>query len=280
MPSARYARRCEPIRESDKAAVINDLRHRTVPECDDRRPTTHGFDHHQPEGFRPIDREEERARIREEILLFVLVDLADELDVRLGEQRNDHLVEIELIGGVDFGGGLDPAIRTPRQANGEIGPLLRRDAPKESEVPLRSGDGRHSQRRQTVMDRGHPVGESEGLALGNRDRDQRNLGKFFEKRHQLGQIEPTVQGRQKSGIDPPEQRKGHVVDVKMKNIKGIGGLRDALQHQMIGRQPVGDAAVETQSLPAHRLQVGIRDRVAAGKKRDVVAELDKLLGEI
>src|SRR5260221_13534952 len=67
--------------------------------------------------------------------------------------------------------------------------------------------------------------------------------------------------------------------MEMEDVEDLGGLRHALQHQMIERQPVDDAAIEPQALPTHRRQPGARYRIAAGEERDVVAERDEFLGE-
>ncbi len=129
------------------------------------------------------------------------------------------------------------------------------------------------------MDGADPVGEGERLALRRRNRDQRHLGEFLEERHKLGRIEPPVQGGQGGRPDPSEQREDHVVEMEMEDVESLGGLRHALQHQMIGRQPVADAAIEPQPLPTHRRQAGARQRIAAGEEGDVVAQRDELLGQ-
>ena len=94
-----------------------------------RRAARHRLDHHQAERLRPIDREQKRLRLAQEFGLAALIDLADELDPRIAQQRCDLFAEIGFIGLVDFGGDLQGnakrrAIRMARSGrfSGEIRP--------------------------------------------------------------------------------------------------------------------------------------------------------------
>ena len=79
-------------------------------ERDHWRGTSHGLNHHQPERFRPADREQQCHRITQEFLLAAVVNFANELDMRAFRQHGRHrLIEIALIDGIHFGGDLDEA---------------------------------------------------------------------------------------------------------------------------------------------------------------------------
>src|SRR5215469_5516162 len=55
--------------------------------------TGHGLDHHEPEGFGPVDRKEQRAGLAQELSLLPVVDLSEEVNPRGGEQRLDLPLE-------------------------------------------------------------------------------------------------------------------------------------------------------------------------------------------
>src|SRR4051794_24421762 len=63
-------------------AIVENLRHRPLAHRDDRGPAGHRLDHCQAEGLAPVDREEQRCRIAEELGLIRIADFAEELDVR------------------------------------------------------------------------------------------------------------------------------------------------------------------------------------------------------
>jgi len=69
---------------------------------DHRCPARHGFDHHEAEGFRPIQRCEQRERSAEEFRFFPVADLADVLGTRRVEQGFDFLREVVAVHAVDL----------------------------------------------------------------------------------------------------------------------------------------------------------------------------------
>src|SRR5262249_61113771 len=75
------------------AAVLHDLGHRAAPPRDDRGAACHGLDHHEPERLGPVDRNERRHRIAEEILFLALIDLADKFDAIAVDERLDLFLE-------------------------------------------------------------------------------------------------------------------------------------------------------------------------------------------
>ena len=117
------------VDDGARDALVDDFRNGTMAESKDGRAARHGLDHHQAERLRPIDREQERLRLAQEFGLAALIDLADELDPRIPQQRCDRFAEIVFVDLVDFGGdprGM-PSVRAIRMArsgrfSGEIGP--------------------------------------------------------------------------------------------------------------------------------------------------------------
>jgi len=86
--------------------LIDDFRNGTLAEGKDRCAARHGLDHDQAERLRPIDREQKRLCLAQEFGLAALIDLADELDPRIAQQRCDLFTEIGFIELVNLGGDL------------------------------------------------------------------------------------------------------------------------------------------------------------------------------
>jgi hypothetical protein len=53
----RFDRLLRILDDETGRAILDDLRHGTLPKRDHRRATGHRLDHHQPKRLRPIDRE-------------------------------------------------------------------------------------------------------------------------------------------------------------------------------------------------------------------------------
>src|SRR5581483_9193264 len=156
-------------------AVANDLRHRTARPCDHRRAARHGLDHHQPEGFRPIDGKEQRVSVAEKVALLLLPDLADELDAGALEQRLDARLEVVAIGLVDFRRYAQFHTGALGDLHGAIDALFGVDTPEKGQILPGPGTKGTKLLRQTVINRGHPIGEIHRLALVVADGDQGNI---------------------------------------------------------------------------------------------------------
>src|SRR5262249_34899197 len=93
----------------DKAGhtVIDDLRNGTVAEGDHRCSASERRDHGEAKGSPTGYRNQKARRTAKEFGLLLLPDLADELDMRQGEERLDVLGEVSLIHPVDLGRDLD-----------------------------------------------------------------------------------------------------------------------------------------------------------------------------
>lgn len=242
-------------------AVIDHFRNRAAAERDHRRPAGHGFDHDEAERLRPVDRKQERAGIAEKFRLPLLVDLADELDIRVrGDQRRDRPVPIDLIDPVDL--GRDPELHRGARGDldGTVGPLLRRDAAEKGEV-IAMGSGPEGQQiaRQAVMDIAGPVemtGQRAALVMG--DGDQRHLRKGSVERLQIGQVEPAVQCRDGALGEVADERIMEQLDVEMQDVGFLRPAPDLVEHHDVERQMVLDRRVQSQRhvAAAHELGAG------------------------
>ena len=83
-----------------------------------------------PNGSGQFDREEQGPRLAEKLGFPELVDLSDELDSRLIEERNDALMEIGFVHLVDLGGNLERKTEPVRNLDRAIGSLFREMRPR------------------------------------------------------------------------------------------------------------------------------------------------------
>src|SRR5580704_10749682 len=90
------------LNNETRYAIFDQFRDGAALERDNRRAASQGFDHDQSERLRPVDRHDQRDGAAQELGLLRVRDLADELDMRFGEKRLNHLLEIVVIGRVDF----------------------------------------------------------------------------------------------------------------------------------------------------------------------------------
>ena len=74
--------------------VLDHLGHGAVAGRDHRRPAGHRLDHDEAERLLPLDREERRARVLEQLDLLAVRDLAQVLDPAVAEVRLDELGEV------------------------------------------------------------------------------------------------------------------------------------------------------------------------------------------
>jgi hypothetical protein len=123
-PGSRRDGLAERVDDEPGRAVVDHFRHRAAAEGHHRRAARQRLDHHQPEGLGPVDGKEEGAGVPEERRLPRLVDLADELDERMGEQAADVALEVVAIGGVDLGGDLQRPAARRGDGDGAVDALL------------------------------------------------------------------------------------------------------------------------------------------------------------
>src|SRR5688500_2251865 len=114
--------------------MAQDLRYRAAGPGNDGSPASKSLDHYESEWLRPIDREQQRERVAEKLLLLGLVYFTDELDTWSRKQGLDDRVEIFAIDAIDFCGNFQGHAWTSRDFNGEVGAFLRTDPAQESQV--------------------------------------------------------------------------------------------------------------------------------------------------
>ena len=103
-------------------------------ESQDGGAAGHRLDHGESERLGPVDREEEGARLAEELDLAAIVDLADELDARFLQQGLDLRAEVGLVYAIDLGGNLQRQAGGARDRNRAVDALLRRYAAEERQI--------------------------------------------------------------------------------------------------------------------------------------------------
>ena len=134
--------------------------------------------------------------------------------------------------------------------------------------------------RQAVIDGRREVRLRHRAALIVGDRDQRHVVEAEIERQQIGQVLAAVQGGDGAVRDRPEQRELKLVDMEVQDVEVIGALAHAIEHQHVIGDRIDDAGVEPQRLGHAGHEIGRRDRIAAGKQRDVVAQRNELFGQI
>ena len=124
-----------PIADDEaRHSVLDDLRHRAVRISDRRRAASHRLDHRQPEGLGPVDRQQRPQGAAEQALLVPVADFSEELDVRLGEHRPNHRLEVLSIYRVHLRRDLQRNAGFPRDPDGAIRPFLRADSTEEHDI--------------------------------------------------------------------------------------------------------------------------------------------------
>ena len=87
-----------------------------------------------------------------------------------------------------------------------------------------------------------------GLALGVRDRDERHVVEPRIERVQIREVLAAVQRGDGAARDVPKQGEVELIDVEMQNVKLVGSLADAVEHQHVIRDRIAHAGVETERL--------------------------------
>ncbi len=117
----------------------------------------------------------------------VVVDLADKFNAAAIEQWFDLILEIDLVGAVDLGGDLERNSRSPRDRDGAVGTLFRRDAAEKGEVAAARFRCTAVQlRRDAVVDGSREVCVRDRAPLGIGDRNQRHVAEAQVERVQIG----------------------------------------------------------------------------------------------
>ena len=138
----------------------------------------------RPKGSGQSIGKEKCAGAAEKLSFLTLVDLADELDARLAEQRLDDVVEIDEVGLVDLGRDFQRNAGLVRDHDGAVETLLRADAADESKIAAIALAIGQKVLRQAVMNGFHPVRARQRISLIVGDRNQRRIAELAVDRPQ------------------------------------------------------------------------------------------------
>src|SRR5688572_21372139 len=127
------------VTDETRDAVVDDLGNRSAADGHHRCPARERLDHHQTEGFGPIDREQQRGCTSKKCPLLFFGDLAAVVDERVSQQRMDVLLEVPLVRRVYFGRDLERTTTGLRDVDRAIDTLLRRDTAEESQISALAG---------------------------------------------------------------------------------------------------------------------------------------------
>src|SRR5258707_11110775 len=83
-----------PIHDKAGDAVVDDFRYRAGPERDNRRAARHGFNHHQAERLRPVDRKQQSRGTGEKLLLGRIINFANQPDLVAVDLRFKPFLEV------------------------------------------------------------------------------------------------------------------------------------------------------------------------------------------
>ena len=98
-----------------------------------------------------------------------------------------------------------------------------------------------------------------GRALGVGDRDQRHVVEPRIKRVQIREVLAAVQRSDSAARDVPKQWEMELIDVEMQDVKLVGSLADAIEHQHVVRDRIAHAGIETERLRDARNEIGRGD---------------------
>ena len=242
----------DSIDKEPRNAVVDDLWRRTATESNHRRAAGHRFNHHDPEGLRPVDGKKHGRGAAQECALLALVDFADVLDIGICvDQRLDPLFPIGPVSPINLGGHLQFRPNARRNFDRQIRPFFRRNASEEREISARRlGTERKQVARQAVVDHSCPIDRRHRLALIMRYRDQGRAGEDRIKTTRLGHIEAAVKRRHRAVDELPDQRIVQHIHMKVEDVKIVSQLAHGIEHHdVVGQrilhlwiEPKGDLA--------------------------------------
>src|ERR1041384_1992808 len=106
--------------------VLDDLRHRAVPEGDDGGSRRHRLDQHQTERLRPFDWKQQGRGFSEKPALLAVPNLPHKLDHRIVQERRDDLRKIFAVHRIDLSCHAQLCAGLPCNGDRPLGSLLRR----------------------------------------------------------------------------------------------------------------------------------------------------------
>ena len=244
---------------------------------DHRRPASHRLDHDEAERLLPLDREERRARVLEELDLLAVRHLAEELDPAVAEMRLDKLREVlPLLLLAVLAREPQRKAELHRDGDRPVRSLVGTEPAEEEEVLARVRLARIEREVDGIRNRRHPreIGHRLALVLGDGDETdpRRHLGDVAVDSLGVVDIERAVDGMQDRRLDePPEGRARHpgvVVDhVELVRTRIAGERVPQLGQsstEQLARRPLENVR-----------EVGLRQRVARREERHIVACVDE-----
>src|ERR1700730_3427151 len=259
------------INDGARDTLVDDFQNGTLAESKDGCAARHRLDHHQAERLRPIDWEQQRLRLAQAFGLAALIDLAEELDPRIAQQRCNLFAEIVFIALVDFGGDLQGNAKRPRYPDGAIRTLLGRDSAKKRDIAAaRIANGCVQVRGNAVMYGRDKVGLGDRPPLVVGDRDQRHLAKSDIERLEIGKVLSAVKSRHGAICHLGKKRKMKLVDVEMQNVEFFRELAYSVEHKHVIEDRVANIAVQAQCHGGAAHQLGGGDGVRACEQGHLV----------
>src|SRR6266567_4771823 len=269
------------IHDEARNAMLDHLGYRSTIPRDHRGTAGHRFDHHQTEGLRPVDREQQRCCSAKQFVFLRIADFSNEVRMRARKHGLDDVAEIGRVDRIDLGGDLEQPSGPARHVDRAIGALLRGDAADKRKITIAAGRKSVEVGRQTVVDRRDPACEQQRFPLVVRNRYQRVLRPPTIGSGQVLDIEAAVQRRHGPIRAMLEEREMDHVDVKMQHIELIRPQPHFVQHRKM-RSKIGleRRRIEPDRLVAHCYDLGARSSAAAREQGDVMPKLDQGVGEM
>src|SRR5207248_1160205 len=175
--------------------LIDDFRHRSGSEGDNRCAAGHCLDHDQTKRLRPVDWKQQSCRGAEKVFLRLLVDLAGELDLLAIDQRLESLFEMAPVRSRYFRCDTERHAGCPCNPNRRFRSLFSGKTAEKCKILSRSKGRAKPIGRQSMVDGAEPVCFTKWPALVIRYRDERRVWKLADDFRQSGQIQSSVQGR-------------------------------------------------------------------------------------
>ena len=270
----------ELVHDEAGDAVVHDLGHRALPHRHDGRAAGHRLDHHQPERLRPGDGEEERVRVREQLALALVADLALVHDLVAVDVRLDLRLEVLAVRLLQHAGHDELAAQPLGRLDAVVEALGLADAAEGQQVVVLLG------RVRPLLDGDGVVGEAGPAHAGRRhralvlaDADVADLaGELLVEA--VGElVEGAVDGvdhrRRQVAAEGDAEEPGvvvHEVELALLDV----GERERDLARVVGRHadPVGHLLREQGA------ELGRRVRVAGGVEAHVVAVGDEPVAEL
>src|SRR5690606_15565129 len=202
--------------------------------------------------------------VSQELGLLRLVDLADELHIRMAvDQRLDGARPKGPIDFVYLGGNLELHAEATSDFDGAVRPFFRRDSPEEREIIASWRLDRTEQvERQAVMNRADPIDRRHWQALMVGDGDERRLAEGAVEGLEVGQIEAPVQCGHRGRMQTAHGRQVNEIEVEVDDVELMRPFENLIQHDDVVRNGIDDIWIETQGRAAGGNELRLCDRIS------------------